>query len=111
MTLGQLIEKLEKAPQDRVVRFGFGAPMSYRGYYEDVAFEPAENVTVASMLAHARSALGATFTGYKGGEYTMQEYTQTWRAEYGCTGETIGPLLLQLMLAAEAEQNETPGHR
>jgi hypothetical protein len=50
------------------------------------------------MLADARSALGATFHGWKGGEYTMAEYTDCWLAVAGCTGEGIGPVLLRYML-------------
>jgi hypothetical protein len=35
------------------------------------------------MLAHARSAMDKTFTGYKGGEFKMDEYTDCWICEYG----------------------------
>jgi hypothetical protein len=98
MTLDELIKRLERADPELSVRHGFAKPMSYRGYYEQLAFEPAENVTVGSMLEHARSALGKTFTGYKGGEYEMHEYTDVWLARYGCTGESIGPVLLAYML-------------
>lgn len=73
MTLGRLIERLEAAalidPNKACV--GFANPHSYRGYYERVAFEPTGNTTVGNMLAAAKSALGATYTGYKGGEFTM----------------------------------------
>ena len=94
--LQDLIEFLESQPADKVVRFGFGSPMSYRGYYEDLAFDPAENVTIGSMLAHAKSALGQTFQGYKGGDYTMHEYTDCWIAEYGRSGgDKIGPTLMK----------------
>jgi len=95
MGLQELINALAAADQDYVAPLGFAEPMSYRGYYEDLAFEPAQNVTVASMLAHAKSALGATFTGYKGGEYTMHEYTDCYIAEYGKSGgDKIGPVLV-----------------
>ena len=80
-----LIERLEAADPEHVVRWGFSAPSSYRGYYEDVAFAPAENVTVGHMLEHARAALGQTFTGYKGGEYLCRQYTDCWIAQYGTT--------------------------
>lgn len=100
MTLRELIAALESADPERVVPYGFRDPHSYRGIYADVAFEPAENITVGEMLAAARSALGATFQGYKGGDYTMREYTDCWLSEYGhASGETIGPTLLRLMLA------------
>ena len=98
MTLEELITALEAHDPAKVVSRGFAKPHSYRGDYCDLAFEPAANVTVGSMLADARSALGATFQGYKGGDYTMDEYTDCWLAEYGCCGETIGLLLLKFML-------------
>jgi hypothetical protein len=101
MTLAELITALEAEDPRKVVPHGFTDPHSWRGDYMDLAFEPASNVTVGAMLADARSALGAVFHGYKGGEYTMEEYTSCWLAEYGNgDGETIGPLLLKLMLAA-----------
>jgi hypothetical protein len=94
MQLRELIEALEGADQDYVAPIGFGAPMSYCGYYHDVAFEPARNVTVASMLEHAKSALGATFVGYKGGQYTMYEDVDCYIAEYDALGDEIGPVLI-----------------
>ena len=83
MYLKDLIDALAAADQEHVAPLGFGEPNSFRGDYEDVAFEPASNVTVGAMLAHAKSALGSTFYGYKGGKYTMGEYTECWIAEYG----------------------------
>lgn len=100
MTLGELIAALKAVPnQNGLVPWGFGQPDSYRGYYEQVAFEPLENVTIASMLAAAESALGATFQGYKGGDYLMDEYTECWIAEYGRRGgDQIGETLLKYMV-------------
>lgn len=99
MTLGELIKALESADPARVVPRGFSIPDSYRGYYDQVAFRPAENVTIGSMLAYAREALGSTYTGYKGGEFLMTEYTDVWIADYGESGgDLIGPTLLWYML-------------
>lgn len=58
---------------------------SYRGYYDDLAIAPAFNgrETVAGTLAKLESALGATFTGYKGGEFVMDDATPLWVAGYG----------------------------
>ena len=98
MTLGDLINTLKKADPSQVVPLGFNAPHSYRGYYEDVAFFPAYNVTIRTMLDSAYGALNKTFAGYKGGEFTMHEYTTVWLAEYGHEGEGIGPILLRYML-------------
>lgn len=98
MNLGDLIKALEKADPELVLPIGFTKAHSYRGYYEDLAFEPKNFVKVANMLTEAKAALGQTFLGYKGGHYEMGEYTDCWLAEYGCVGESIGPTLLGLML-------------
>lgn len=98
MNLGELIAALESADPEHVVAVGFANPHSYRGWYDELAFEPAENVTVASMLACAREALGAVYTGYKGGDFRMGEYTTVHLARYGQTGEEIGPVLVSYML-------------
>lgn len=95
--LQTLIEELEKLPQDGIVPFGFGAPDSYRGYYSELAFVPMECSIISEMLDHAKSALGKTFTGYKGGEYTMGEYAECYIAEYGCSaGDKIGMTLIKM---------------
>jgi hypothetical protein len=100
LALGELIDRLRQEPDPlRQVRIGFRHPHSYRGYYMDLAFERAENVTVGEMLAAAESALDATFQGWKGGDYTMSGYTDTWLVEReGCVGETIGAILLDFLL-------------
>lgn len=95
--LEDLIAWLEKQNPDAVVPHGFGDPMSYRGDYSDLAFAPVENARIGDMLNHAKSALGATFTGYKGGDYTMGEYSTCYIAEYGTSaGDMIGPTMLKL---------------
>ncbi len=100
MTLGELIKALEKQNPDLVVPHGFSEPHSYRGYYDELAFEPADNMTIGKMLKCAKYALGKTYTGYKGGDYTMHEWTDVWLAHYGCCGESIGPTLLSYMINA-----------
>lgn len=96
MFLSDLIEWLEAQDPDTVIKHGFGKPDSYRGYYEDLAFEPADNVTIGSMLAYAKSAMNRTFQGYKSGDYTMGELTECWIAKYGrADGEVIGKVLLK----------------
>jgi hypothetical protein len=100
MYLKDLIECLEKQPPNTEVPVGFGDPHSFRGYYTNLAFVPMENTTVGQMLAAAKAALGSTYFGWKGGEFTMDEYSQCWLAEEGCDGEVIGPVLLNYMVGA-----------
>lgn len=102
MYLGKLIEILESADPELVVPEGFHNPHSYRGFYEDLAFEPAMNVTVGAMLKCAREALGTTYQGYKGGDYTMHEYTDVWIANYGSEGDGISEMLIRYMLKGDA---------
>ena len=99
MTLGNLIKKLEDYPnKNKIVKMGFNYPHSYRGYYEELAFEPCENIMVKEMLFNANGALNNTFYGYKGGEYFMDESNRCWIAEYGHIGEELGDIFLNYML-------------
>lgn len=101
MTLDELIAALDAADPNLLLPLGFSNPHSYRGDYMDLAFEPTANVTVGQMLADARSARGTTYQGWKGGDYTMDGFTQCWLDEEGRgDGETIGPILLTLLLTA-----------
>jgi hypothetical protein len=92
--LKDIIEFLEQQDQDRVLPIGFYYAHSYRGYYEDLAFEPAKNVKVSLMLKEAKEALKKTFFGWKGGEYHMHDYSTCWLAYIGCEGEQIGPVMM-----------------
>jgi hypothetical protein len=100
--LDELIAGLEAAIArvgDITVPLGFTHPHSYRGYYRDLAFEPARNVPLSAMLSDARGALGATYQGWKGGDFTMHRYTDCWLAYEGHgAGETLGRLLFSMML-------------
>lgn len=83
LTLGQLIAALGALPPHQPLEFGLGVPDSYRGYYEDVAFEPADAQTASEALAVAKTALGQEFQGYKGGRYLMTGDADVWIASYG----------------------------
>ncbi len=99
MWLMDLIETLDGyAPETPVAR-GFGNPHSYRGYYDQLAFEPVSNTTTGDMLAAALSAVGATYEGYKGGSFEMNNYTDVWLAEYGRSGEALSALLVEYLIA------------
>ena len=111
LNLGELIEALEKQPSDKIARPGFDDPHSYRGYYEQLAFCIVPSASVGEMLKSAKRALGATFEGWKGGDFTMSHYTECWLVEdHGDTGESIGAVLLSLMLGADTE-GEHPGRQ
>lgn len=95
MTLGELIEALEDLPNDAWV-VGFGSPHSYRGYYQDLSFEPTDTGRpVVDLLNKCRGCMGRTFTGYKGGEFMMGETTPVWISPWGSTS---GGRLMELRL-------------
>ena len=65
---------------------------SYRGFYSDLSIVPSETpigsrqkeYTVKDLLDRLKSSIGEEFTGYKGGEFVMQNHTPVWVSEYGC---------------------------
>jgi hypothetical protein len=95
VTLTELITYFEKYESDRKIPLGFGDPHSYRGNYEDVAFEPVKNTTVGETLKWLRSAVDCTFQGYKGGEFKMRGWSKCWLAEYGKSGKEIDRKLFE----------------
>lgn len=94
-TLGKLITLLSSRPLDQEVVFDFcrvqpGHLISWRGVYAMLALTPnfdafkydnpryQNPITVRELLAELKAAIGKTFTGYKGGEFTMGEDTFLW---------------------------------
>ena len=90
MTLGELVSTLEVMPADAQVASLTDAH-SYRGYYSDLAFEhhPGDTRPASDLLTECRAAMGATFIGYKGGDFVMGKTTPLWVASYGCCGEKL----------------------
>lgn len=89
MTLGKLIEWLEAQDPELIVKDGFGSPHSDRGDYSELAFSPVNEAKIGDMLTYAKSAVGSTYTGYKGGEFEMSLRTSVYIGEYGYCGEEI----------------------
>lgn len=106
MTLGQLIEQLEKMSSDSGVICSTDTSMvfttfdSYRGYYDDLALgyiakdyyeekKDDEIHTVKDFLAEAKSCLGKTFYGWKGGKFIMDKNTPLWVANSGHTSNFV----------------------
>lgn len=101
LTLGGLIDALERAPQDADVQYDFcylrpTTVDSYRGYYDHLALGwTNERVSagkywpkVAEVLATLKAAVGKTFEGWKGGRYVMKPDTPVWVANAGEAGGT-----------------------
>lgn len=105
LTLGKLIKKIENVVKkgykcydgsEPTVRYDFEYLFptkidSWRGSYAELALNyktEGEYLPVSKFLDLLKSAIGATFDGYKGGEFTMHEDTPVWVANYGNSGNT-----------------------
>ena len=111
LTLGQIIEKLEKCglthgdknePKQVDYDFGTAVPTSldsWRGNYSELALgyklsgydnndEHFTQTTAETLLSELKSAIGKEFTGWKGGEFVMNEDTPVWVANSGNSGNT-----------------------
>ncbi len=98
LTLGQFINMLENVSKDhkdeeKTIRYDFGyfepnGIHSYRGYYDQLALgyeikEYGEETKVSDVLKYCKNAIGKSFVGWKGGEYTMDEDTPLWVSNSG----------------------------
>jgi hypothetical protein len=102
LTLGELILKLEpivknqKEGDEATVRYDFEYLFptsidSWRGSYDELAlnFETqGEEMKVSEFLKMLKECIGKTFTGYKGGDFTMHKGTPIWVANYSHSGNT-----------------------
>jgi len=95
--LGEIIDWLERLPPEDSVVFDFcrASPSgidSSRGDYAELALKYSfeQTATVRDVLKWCKGAVGATFSGYKGGDYTMTRDTQVWVDQWGqWTGTAI----------------------
>ena len=114
LTLGELIQKLESieptydhgnGPEQKDVDFDFASAVptnfdSWRGDYSMLAlgfrlsgYDNQEEHFAAmkfdKFLEHCKETIGETFTGWKGGEYTMSADTDIWVSNPGNSGSTV----------------------
>lgn len=69
-------EYIEKFPENTLFRYGLSDPFSWRGAYDEVAFTLLDTpMTKEELLSKINEAYTKTFRGYKGGEYTYDDYT------------------------------------
>ena len=109
LTLGELIDALADVDDQVPVVVdrggGVGRLVSYRGYYADLAFVPiADEASTATVRTAIVGAVGATFEGYKGGDFLMDRDAPLWIAADGdVTGiavvgvDVIGGLRVRLV--------------
>lgn len=105
MYLSELIERLEREDPDLILTPGWHNPHSWRGSYSELAFEPKPHATVAECLTAAREAVGSTYQGWKGGDYTMHWYSECYLAKEGEIGDAMTGLLLDLLIAAALRES------
>ena len=100
LTIGQAIAKLEKLPEELCViisapgteyeGFAPGNMDSYRGYYDQLSIAPdGGGETVKRLLVNLEGSIGSTYSGWKGGEYTMDKDTWIWISEVGVSSEIM----------------------
>ena len=111
MNLGQLREVFDNM-EDKSFVFteGFYTPHSYRGYYNELAFEPAANNQVRDIQEALEQAYTDAFTGYKGGTYEYSSTTSchlSWIGEAGDeTGDKLGHVVAQMVAEYNSRVNK-----
>jgi hypothetical protein len=87
ITLGEITTILCNFPDSvrEAPIWGWGELVSWRGDYSKLSLTDngSEPITIEQATLQALEAHGATFTGYKGGEYTMGAQTPVWGDNYG----------------------------
>lgn len=64
---------------------------SWRGSYAELTLDfnsEGEPMTIIEFYKMLKDTIGKTFTGYKGGDFTMGKNTPVWVANYGHSGNT-----------------------
>lgn len=99
LSIEQVIEYLEQYPPDKVLPRGFNSPHSYRGFYEELGVEWAENVSIGAMIACLKEAIGRVYTGWKGGDFKMDTWSDVFICDqYGHTGEPVTRWMLHCLI-------------
>jgi hypothetical protein len=93
-----ILKNIQKGDREKepYVRFDFGyfEPIdihSYRGFYDELALSygnKSNEVLLSGFIKMLEDAVGKTFTGWKGGDYTMTKDTPLWVANSGEANET-----------------------
>lgn len=98
MTIGEFLECLKTLPPKlEVSNVNLEDYGSDRGdYYEFYIGEGCNSVCVVKDIIDLieNKVLNKTFTGYKGGDFTMDENSEIRLGMYGCSGSEIGGILL-----------------
>ena len=65
---------------------------SWRGSYSEISLgfgnKPEGSPEIRELIKLLEEGIGNTYTGYKGGEFTMDAETPIWADDYGTSSET-----------------------
>ena len=76
MTLFEFKKHIESSEDGTIFNYGISDPFSWRGAYDEVAFEILEEgMSKEDILERIQKAYEGVFIGYKGGEYQYHDYT------------------------------------
>ena len=103
LNIKEIIDRLLEEDPDTVLSVGWDEKDSYRGFCGELCVFRAENVTIATMIARLRQALGNTYGGYKGGRFIYSEQSNVYLMhEYNEEFiEQIGVDMLDLMIRSK----------
>ena len=77
MILKEFKQQIEQAESGKVFEYGISSPFSWRGSYDEVAFEILEQpMSKEDVLENIEKAYTDSFYGYKGGQYTYDDYAE-----------------------------------
>ena len=76
MELKDFKQQIENAEKGKTFDYGISSPFSWRGSYDEVAFEILEQpMSREGILSKIQEAYENVFYGYKGGEYRFSDWT------------------------------------
>lgn len=113
MTLKTFKNHILKFEEDKVFDFSLSTPFSWRGSYDEFAFEVSEGkMNRDSVLENIQRAFTEVFHGYKGGQYTYDNETPVNFEEHGSRNYTDGRFTAELLAKLEHKDvYESKEHR
>ncbi len=99
LTIREIIGKAKNLPDLPVVISCLDIPFyngqypsdtnSYRGYYDELAIALSKDraTTLVMFIRNMKNSIGHSYSGYKGGDYVMNEDTFVWIANYGYSSQ------------------------
>jgi hypothetical protein len=109
MTLKDFKDYIESFPKKTEFKYGISKPFSWRGSYDEVAFEIVEYPMVKEqVLEHIELAYTETFNGYKGGDFVYGDNTTVNFEEsyFHCSGGEYTLRMIQLIEGVEKVEQE-----